>query len=126
MDEEAHMTLSPKETLLAARAILAKGYAKHVLAVNAFGRGVDPGDPAAVAHCVLGAFLAVVNPNGGAMQDKMFNTLEELVLPHIPKGWSAEHNFRKGMGTIVEYNNDKNTSKSDMLRLLDHAARHAP
>lgn len=99
--------LTTKDHLVAARKIVEANWCKGAVAKDKNGRPVFASDPAAVSFCLLGAIQKATSPYEG---DVCLVT-EELVRDVLRD--------KDGCGLIVPFNDSANTTKDNVLALLD-------
>lgn len=100
-------------TLIRAREILEKGWCKAALAKDARGRAVKPSDPAAVSWCLAGAaFRAALKERSPTYAAATLEIIDAL------PACAGE--------SIGIFNDQYDTTKDDVLRILDRAISCRP
>lgn len=87
------------ELLRRAKALVGRGWTRGAYARDASGQAVDASDPAAVCWCAMGACIATA-----------------------PRGVSVSHLLKLVVrGDVGSWNDDRRTSKADVLAAFDQA-----
>lgn len=115
---------STKETLIAARAILADPahWTKNTFARDSHNKPVDPASPDAQCFCAVGTLRKVLDASpGDTLSTEKWNQLQDCVV-----SLSTSVAALTGQSlSVARFNDFSSTEHTDMLAVFDHAIANA-
>lgn len=104
--------VTAQETLILAREKIVQGWTYLASARDERGLPLASGDGRAVSWCLWGALAAV---HDGDQNNSVFNQAMNRVRAVLPE------KYQRGRFPDVDFNDDPQTTKEDVLRVLDRA-----